>query len=74
MQFKKVTNMLRIEEIKSIIEKLPKNEFLELKSWILEKDWQQWDEEIERDSKEGKLDFLIEEALKEKRQGKLREL
>jgi hypothetical protein len=66
--------MLRIEEIKSIIEKLPKNEFLELKSWILEKDWQQWDEEIERDSKEGKLDFLIEEALKEKRQGKLREL
>ena len=74
MQFKKVTNMLRIEEIKSIIEKLPKNEFLELKSWILEKDWQQWDEEIERDSKEGNLDFLIEEALKEKRQGKLREL
>jgi hypothetical protein len=66
--------MLRIEEIKSIIEKLPKNEFLELKSWILEKDWQQWDEEIERDSKEGNLDFLIEEALKEKQQGKLREL
>ena len=66
--------MLRIEEIKLIIEKLPKNEFLELKSWILEKDWQQWDEEIERDSKEGNLDFLIEEALKEKQQGKLREL
>jgi len=66
--------MLKIEEIKSIIEKLPKNEFLELKSWIIEKDWQQWDKEIERDSKEGKLDFLIEEALKEKRRGKLREL
>ena len=64
--------MLRIEEIESIIEKLPKNEFLELKNWILEKDWQQWDEEIEKDSKKGKLDFLIEEALKEKQQGKLR--
>ena len=64
--------MLRIEEIKSIIEKLPKNEFLELKNWNLEKDWQQWDEEIEKDSKKGKLDFLIEEALKEKQQGKLR--
>jgi tRNA A22 N-methylase len=58
--------MYRIEEIKSAIEKLPKNEFMQLRKWLLEKDWQQWDEEILKDSEEGKLDFLIEEALEKK--------
>ena len=32
------------------------------RQWFLEEDWKRWDEEIEEDSKSGKLDFLIREA------------
>ena len=66
--------MISVEEIKSIIEKLPEREFIELRNWILEKDWKKWDKKIEEDSRRGLLDFLIEEALEEKREGKLKNL
>jgi len=56
----------KVEEIKHEIEELPETEFIELRRWIAEKDWQKWDEEIESDSDLGKLDFLISEAKKEK--------
>lgn len=58
--------MQKVEEIKHEIEELPETEFIELRRWIAEKDWQKWDEEIESDSDLGKLDFLISEAKKEK--------
>ena len=38
------------------------------------KDWDKWDKQIETDSKSGKLDFLIVEAMKEKEKGTLKEL
>ena len=38
------------------------------------KDWEKWDKQIEADSKSGKLDFLIAEALEEKEKGTLKEL
>ena len=66
--------MVSVEEIKSIIEKLPEREFIEIRNWILEKDWEKWDKKIEEDSQKGLLDFLIEEALEEKREGKLKDL
>lgn len=33
---------------------------------VLERDWAEWDKQIERASNAGKLDFLIQEALEEK--------
>ena len=66
--------MLKIAEIKTAIEKLPEEDFDKLRQWFLEQDWQMWDEQIERDSESGKLDFLIAEALEEKNQGYLKEL
>lgn len=63
-----------LKEIKNTIEKLSPEEFEELKKWILEKDWELWDKQIERDSEAGKLDFLIEEAEKEFREGNLTDL
>lgn len=66
--------MARIEEIKHAIEELTEVEFVQLREWLIEKDWENWDKEIERDSEEGKLDFLIEEAQKKKVDGKLRVL
>ena len=38
------------------------------------KDWDKWDKQIETDSKSGKLDFLVADALKEKEKGTLKEL
>jgi hypothetical protein len=63
-----------VEEIKTAIETLPQAEFARLRQWLLERDWRQWDEQVESDSRSGKLDFLISEALKEKANGTLGEL
>ncbi len=39
-----------------------------------EEDWQEWDEQIKKDSESGKLDSLIDEALDQKKKGKLKDL
>ena len=59
--------MRRLEDIKESVLRLPEEEQEELKRWLLERDWDKWDEEIKRDSEEGRLDFLEEEARREKR-------
>jgi hypothetical protein len=64
--------MSNIEEIKTAIEALPKKEYARLRQWFTERDWQKWDKQIEGDSESGRLDFLIDEALEEKKHGKLR--
>ena len=66
--------MITVEEIKKAIGSLPEKEYVSLRNWFSEKDWEKWDKKIVKDSKAGKLDFLIEEALNEKKRGLLREL
>jgi len=66
--------MLKVAEIKEAIEELPEEDFVQLRQWFSEKDWQKWDKQIEVDSESGKLDFLIKEALDEKSKGQLKEL
>ena len=66
--------MSTVEEIKDAISVLPDPMISELRKWIVEKDWENWDEQIERDSDSGKLDFLINEALDGKTEGTLRDL
>ena len=64
--------MTQVENIESIIEKLTEDEFKELRQWFMDKEWHKWNKQIAKDSEEGKLDFLIKEALEEKNQGKLK--
>jgi len=66
--------MTKVQEIQTAIESLPREEYVRLRQWFLERDWDQWDKQIEADSEVGKLDFLIKEALDEKARGLLREL
>jgi hypothetical protein len=54
------------------IQSLPKDEYRELRDWFSQRDWELWDKKIENDSKQGKLDFLVEEALQEKEKGQLK--
>ncbi len=58
--------MSNVAEIKTAIEVLPEEDYVQLRQWFSEKDWQRWDRQIEADSESGKLDFLIKEALNEK--------
>ena len=66
--------MTQIEAIQAEIECLSSEDFARLREWIAERDWQDWDRKIERDSAAGKLDFLREEVQAAKQQGELREL
>ena len=66
--------MVTVEEIKSAVESLPKEDYLRLRSWFLEKEWEIWDQKIKEDSKKGSLDFLIHEALEAKEKGNLIDL
>ena len=64
-------SIARVEEIQVAIESLPYQDYIHLRQWLSERDWGNWDRQIEADSESGKLDFLIEEALNEKAQGSL---
>ena len=66
--------MTQIEAIQAEIETLSREDFVRLRDWIAERDWQIWDRQIERDSAAGKLDFLRDEVEAAKQQGEWREL
>ncbi|HSS79348.1 MAG TPA: hypothetical protein VLV54_21685 [Thermoanaerobaculia bacterium] len=66
--------MTKIEELETVITRLPEDEYRQLRRWFLETDWERWDREIQEDSREGRLDFLMEEALDAKRKGTLQDL
>jgi hypothetical protein len=67
-------SMSKINAIRKAIETLSEDEYVELRQWFSERDWKKWDQEIEKDSKAGKLDFLVREAFDQKRQGNLKDL
>ncbi len=64
--------MSDLKEILTSIESLSKEDFIRLKEWFLERDWEMWDKEIEYHSETGKLDFLVKEAQNEKENKKLK--
>jgi hypothetical protein len=66
--------MSKVEELEKAIDALPEEEYIQLRQWFSEKDWLKWDQQIEADSKSGKLNFLLQEALEAKSKNKLREL
>ena len=66
--------MSKVDELKSEIKSLPENDFIELRQWFSEMDWKNWDDQINLDSKSGKLDFLINEANSQKKNDRLKDL
>ncbi len=66
--------MIKVDEIQAAIESLPKEDYRLLRRWFSERDWEEWDKQIEADSKAGKLDFLTKEASEEKTNGRLKDL
>ncbi len=59
--------MTRIEEIEHAVGSLSAEEYRKFRQWFLERDWSDWDQQLEDDVASGKLDFLCREALDEKK-------
>ena len=65
--------MRRVEEIEAAIEQLSPEEFRRVAQWFHDREQVEWDEQLDRGSASGKLDFLFDEADKEAERGLLRE-
>jgi hypothetical protein len=63
---------MSVAEIEAAIRTLPKEDLARFNQWYHEFLEEQWDEQIRQDVKAGKLDFLSEEARKEREAGTLR--
>lgn len=66
--------MRRIEDIERQISELTEREFAELRDWMDRRDAQRWDEQIEEDVAAGRLDALMEAALRDHAAGRTTEL
>ena len=66
--------MKTVAEIQQAIAELDEAEYAELSHWFHERDWAQWDSQIEQDSRDGKLNFLLAQADQAKADRTLREL
>ena len=66
--------MSTVEEITAAIAQLPADQIGRVREWLAEQAERKWDEQIERDEREGRLDTLIEKALAEHRAGRTRPL
>jgi hypothetical protein len=63
---------MSVTEIEAAIRTLPREELARFNAWYQEFVAEQWDEQIRKDMQAGKLDFLLEEARKERKAGTLK--
>lgn len=66
--------MSTLEQIKAAILTLPSDEFVRLRQWFFDLDYQRWDEQLEQDIADGKLDALAQEAIASFEAGHCREM
>ena len=66
--------MSTLEQIEAAILTLPSDDFEKLKKWFFDLDYQRWDQQLEQDVAEGKLETLAEEAIAEFEAGNCQEI
>jgi hypothetical protein len=66
--------MSNLEQIEAAILNLPSDEFHRLKQWLSDIDYQRWDEQLDQDIADGKLEALAEEAIAEFNAGHCRKI
>ena len=64
--------MSTVEEIKAAIASLPAEEVGQVQAWLADYAERRWDEQIERDEQSGRLDALLDRALREHQAGRTR--
>ena len=63
-----------VEEVEKAVAELPLDQLRKFRAWYEEFDSNAWDEQIEKDIDEGKLNALAEAAIKEHKTGKTKKL
>jgi len=63
-----------IEEIEKVVTQLPKDQLRKFRDWFYKYDSDIWDNQIEKDITDGKLDFLVKEATSEYKAGNSKKL
>ncbi len=66
--------MSNITEIEDAVEKLPTDQLGAFREWFLKFDAAVWDRQFDEDVRAGRLDALAEEALRDLREGRCRNL
>ena len=66
--------MTKLEEIETAVTRLSPGELAKFRDWFEEFASQQWDAQIERDAKAGKLDRLAEKARENHKAGRSKPL
>ncbi len=66
--------MSNLEQIEAAILSLTSNEFEKLRLWFLDLDYERWDDQIEQDIEDGKLEAFAQEAIAEFEAGHCREI
>jgi len=66
--------MSNLEQIEAAILSLPFSEFKQLRLWFLDLDHERWDQQLEQDIADGKLDALAQEAISEFEAGHCRQI
>ena len=66
--------MAKVDELEREVQKLSRPELAAFREWFREYDSNEWDRQIEEDSRTGKLDKLAQEALAAHKAGKTKEL
>jgi len=65
---------MSVDELEKAVAALPPDKLAQFRAWYEEFDAANWDRQMERDIKAGKLDKLADEALADFKAGRSREL
>jgi hypothetical protein len=60
----------KIDDLERQVQALSLGEVARFRTWFLEFDWADWDQQIERDVRAGRLDDLADKALRDHASGK----
>ncbi len=66
--------MSTIQEIEQAVSKLSREELSSFRAWFAGFDAEAWDRQLEEDVRAGRLDALADEAVRELREGRCKEL
>src|SRR4051812_6678636 len=65
-----IRTMSSVTEIEAAIQKLPPEQFAQLRDWVAALDAKRWDAQIEADAVAGKLDSFAAQAIKDFKEGR----
>ncbi len=66
--------MSNLKQIEAAILSLPSTEFETLRRWFLDLDYERWDDQIEQDIADGKLEIFAQEAIDQFASGHCRQI